>query len=195
MIESKLISKALFTDKTFTNLDNLLVEIGINSYASMKQTHSDKVVQINKAGSFESDGIITSTKNLGLVVKTADCLPILLEDDINIGAVHAGWRGVKNNIVENALRHFKSSQLRMSVGPHAQSCCYEVQEDVTKYLYKYIETREGKDYLNMSQRLIELSNKFGFQIEISSICTICDNSYNSFRENKTDKRQYGFIWQ
>ena len=70
-----------------------------------------------------------------------------------------------------------------------------MQKDVAKYLYKYIETREGKDYLNMSQSLIELSNKFGFQIEISSICTICDNSYNSFRENKTDKRQYGFIWQ
>ena len=109
MIESKLISKALFTDKTFTSLDNLIVEIGINSYASMKQTHSDKVVQINKAGNYDSDGILTSTKNLGLVVKTADCLPILLEDDISIGAVHAGWRGVKNNIVKKALKHFKSS--------------------------------------------------------------------------------------
>jgi copper oxidase (laccase) domain-containing protein len=82
----------------------------------------------------------------------------------------------------------------MSVGPHAQSCCYEVKEDVSKYLYKYIDIREGKEYLDMSQSLKELSNETGFQIEVSTICTICDSSYNSYRENKTNKRQYGFIW-
>ncbi len=46
----------------------------------------------------------------------------------------------------------------------------------------------------MSQSLKELSNETGFQIEVSTICTICDSSYNSYRENKTNKRQYGFIW-
>ena len=55
--------------------------------------------------------------------------------------------------------------------------------------------REGKEYLNMSESLRDLSNKIGFEIEVSSICTICDSSYNSYRENKTSKRQYGFIWQ
>jgi copper oxidase (laccase) domain-containing protein len=83
----------------------------------------------------------------------------------------------------------------MSVGPHAQSCCYEVKDDVSKYLYRYIDKREGKEYLNMAQSLRDMSNKIGFKIEVSSICTICDSSYNSYRENKTRKRQYGFIWK
>ena len=194
MIESKLISKALFTDKSFNNLEELLVQIGVKSHALMEQTHSDKVVHANEAGIYNSDGIITSNKNLGLVVRTADCIPILLKDDINIGAVHVGWRGVKNKIINNAIKHFNLSELLMSVGPHAQSCCYEVKEDVSKYLYKYINTRKGKKYLDMSQSLKDLSNEIGFQIEVSTICTICDNSYNSYRENKTIKRQYGFIW-
>ena len=96
MIESKLISKALFTDKSCNNLEELLAKIGVKSHALMEQTHSDKVVHVNEAGIYNSDGIFTSNKNLGLVVRTADCIPILLKDDSNIGAVHVGWRGVKN---------------------------------------------------------------------------------------------------
>ena len=96
MIESKLISKALFTDKSFNNLEELLVQIGIKSYASMQQTHSNKVAHAKKLGTYKSDGIFTSSKNLCLVVKTADCMPILLKDGNNIGAVHIGWRGVRH---------------------------------------------------------------------------------------------------
>ena len=195
MIESKLISKALFTDKSFNNLEALLVQIGVKSYASMEQTHSNMIAHANKLGIYKSDGIYTSSKNLGLVVKTADCMPIFLKDKISIGAVHVGWRGVKNKIINNALKNFNLNELLMSVGPHAQSCCYEVKEDVSKYLYNYIDKREGKEYLNMSKSLIDLSYKIGFKIEVSTICTICSNSYNSYRENKTSKRQYGFIWQ
>ena len=50
-------------------------------------------------------------------------------------------------------------------------------------------------YLNMSQVLKDLSEEEGFQIEVSSICTICDSSYNSYRENKTIERQFGVIWR
>ena len=195
MIESKLISKALFTDKSFNNLEELLVQIGVKPYASMEQTHSNRITHAQKPGTYNSDGIFTSSKNLGLVVKTADCMPILLKDKNNIGVVHIGWRGVKNKIIKNALKNFNLNELLMSVGPHAQSCCYEVKDDVSKYLYKYIDKREGKEYLNMAQSLRDISNKIGFKIEFSSICTICDSSYNSYRENKTRKRQYGFIWK
>ena len=195
MIESKLISKALFADKSFNSLEELKVHIGIKSCASMNQTHSNKIISAKKSGTYKSDGIFTLKKNLGLVVKTADCMPIFLKDKTSIGAVHIGWRGIKNKIINNALKNFKLSELNISVGPHAQSCCYEVKEDVSTDLYQYIDKRKGKDYLNMSQSLRDLSKKFGFGIEVSPICTICDSSYNSYRENKTSKRQYGFIWQ
>ena len=195
MIESKLISKALFTDKSFNNLEELKDHVGIKFYASMDQTHSNKIISAKKSGNYKSDGIFTSKKNLGLIVKTADCMPIFLKDKTSIGAVHVGWKGIKNKIIINALKNFNLNELLMSVGPHAQSCCYEVKEDVSKYLYEYIDKREGKEYLNMSQSLIDLSNKIGFKIEVSSICTICDSSYNSYRENKTSKRQYGLIWK
>lgn len=195
MIKSKLISKAIFTDKSISSLNQLVNYTGVDSLAFMEQTHSNIVVNASKAGIFKSDGVLTSKPNLGLVVSTADCMPILLKDNKKIGAVHSGWKGVKNKILEKTIQSFELNSLLISVGPHAQLCCYEVKNDVSKYFESYIEKRDGKTYLSLSKSLKELSKKHGFRIEVSSICTICDNSYNSFRKNNTNKRQYGFIWK
>ena len=195
MIESKLIPKALFSDKSIKSVNNLKDNAGIQYIASMNQTHSDVVTFVKSSKVYDSDGIYTDKPKLGLVVQTADCLPILLSDKNRIGAIHSGWRGLKKNIVKKAIKKFDVNQLLISVGPHAQSCCYEVKEDVKKYFNDYTELRDGMFFLNMSKALKDLSKKEGFQVEVSSICTICNSSYNSYRENKTSARQYGVIWK
>ena len=195
MIESKLIPKALFSDKSVKSVNNLKDYAGIEYIASMNQTHSDVITLVKSSEVYDSDGIYTEKSKLGLVVQTADCMPILLSDKKRIGAIHSGWRGLKNNIVGKAIRKFDVNNLSIAIGPHAQSCCYEVKEDVRKYFNDYTELRGGMFFLNMSQVLKNLSEEEGFQVEISSICTICNNSYNSYRENKTTRRQFGVIWK
>jgi len=195
MIESKLIPNAFFSDKSVKSVNNLKDNVGIRFIASMNQTHSDVVTFVKSPRVYDSDGIYTEKPKLGLVVQTADCMPILLNDKKRIGAIHSGWRGLKNNIVEKAIKKFNVNQLSISIGPHAQSCCYEIKEDVKKYFNDYTEVRDDMFFLNMSQVLKDLSEEQGFQLEISSICTICNSSYNSYRENKTSKRQFGVIWK
>ena len=195
MIESKLIPKALFSDKSVKSVNNLKVFAGIEYIASMNQTHSDVVTFVKSSAVYDSDGIYTEEPKLGLVVQTADCMPILLSDKKRIGAIHSGWRGLKNNILEKAIKKFDVNELSISIGPHAQSCCYEVKEDVKKYFNDYTVLRDGMFFLNMSKALKDVSEKEGFQFEVSSICTICDSSYNSYRENKTTARQFGVIWK
>jgi YfiH family protein len=195
MIESKLIPNAFFSDKSVKSVNNLKDNVGIRFIASMNQTHSDVVTFVKSPRVYDSDGIYTEKPKLGLVVQTADCMPILLIDKKRIGAIHSGWRGLKNNIVEKAIKKFDVNQLSISIGPHAQSCCYEIKEDVKKYFNDYTEVRDDMFFLNMSQVLKDLSEEQGFQLEISSICTICNSSYNSYRENKTSKRQFGVIWK
>ena len=195
MIESKLIPKALFSDKSVKSVNNLKEYAGIEYIASMNQTHSDVVTFVQSPREYKSDGIYTEKEKLGLVVQTADCMPILLSDKKRIGAIHSGWRGLKKNIVKKAIKKFDVNQLSISIGPHAQSCCYEVKEDVKKYFNDYTELRDGVYFLNMSQVFKDLSKEEGFQVEVSSICTICNSSYNSYRENKTTKRQFGVIWK
>jgi YfiH family protein len=195
MIESKLIPNAFFSDKSVESVYNLKDNVGIKFIASMNQTHSDVVTLVKSPRVYDSDGIYTEKPKLGLLVQTADCMPILLIDNKRIGALHSGWRGLKNNIVEKAIKKFDVNQLSISIGPHAQSCCYEIKEDVKKYFNDYTEVRDDMFFLNMSQVLKDLSEEQGFQLEISSICTICNSSYNSYRENKTSKRQFGVIWK
>ena len=195
MIESKLIPNALFSDKSVKSVDFIKDLADIKYIASMNQTHSDVVTYVKSSRIYDSDGIYTEKPKLGLVVQTADCMPILLSDKKRIGAIHSGWRGLKNNIVKKAIKKFDVSQLSISIGPHAQSCCYQVKEDVREYFYDYTELRDGMFFLNMSQVLKDLSRGEGFQLEVSSICTICNNSYNSYIENKTTKRQFGVIWK
>ena len=195
MIESKLIPNAFFSDKNVKSVNNLKDNVGVRFIASMNQTHSNVVFFVKSPRVYDSDGIYTEKPKLGLVVQTADCMPILLNDKKRVGAIHSGWRGLKNNIVEKAIKKFDVNQLSISIGPHAQSCCYEIKEDVKKYFNDYTEVRDDMFFLNMSQVLKDLSEEKGFQLEISSICTICNSSYNSYRENKTSKRQFGVIWK
>ena len=75
------------------------MKIDVKKLFLMYQTHSNKVLIINKKirnlRKFNSDAIITKIKGIGLGVVTADCVPIILFDTQNhiIGCIHAGWKG------------------------------------------------------------------------------------------------------
>ena len=63
----------------------------------MHQLHSDIVHRLDEApgGKLEGDALMTNVPGLLLVIRTADCLPVLLVDAENraVAAVHCGWRG------------------------------------------------------------------------------------------------------
>ena len=68
MIKSKLISKATFYNKSGNKDITSFTEV-----ASMNQTHSNVVLEIEQSGVYDADALITTKKNLLLVVSTADC--------------------------------------------------------------------------------------------------------------------------
>lgn len=86
----------------------------------------------------DADAIVSNQAGLVLAVQVADCVPILLADKKGgaAGAVHAGWRGTKEGIVEkvvDAMFHefgTDPGDLIVAIGPSIGSCCYEVGDDV-----------------------------------------------------------------
>jgi YfiH family protein len=84
------------------------------------------------------DALVTNTPGILLTVKTADCVPLLIGDPKTgaFAAVHAGWRGTSASIVLRAIRQLETEygasakDLRVAVGPAANTCCYEVGTDV-----------------------------------------------------------------
>ena len=196
MIRSSLIQNAYFSSVQDGDIKKILKEIRSQiNFADMKQTHSSEVKLINHEGTYDSDGIETNTQNLPLVVRVADCMPILMKSQNLISAVHAGWRGINSSIFEKSLKNHDFSSLKISIGPHAKECCYEVKEDLKQLFPLSTIELKGKYFLNLRKRIEEFCNKENIAIEIFKECTICDKNYFSYRETSTFKRQFGIIWQ
>ncbi len=79
----------------------------------LKQVHGTAVVT---AGPFESppdaDGSVSGNAEHVCVVRSADCLPVLLcsADGTRVAAAHAGWRGLAAGVIENTV-------MKMAVDP------------------------------------------------------------------------------
>lgn len=176
-------------------------KIGISHLSALNQTHGTQGVAIadsDIAFSLDGDYLITNQSNIGLGVLTADCVPLILYDEKNhaIGAVHAGWRGAVNEICPKAFEHMRSlwksdvRHMQLFIGPSANVCCYQVQDDFSqyissKYLTKVMSKKHGGWYFDIV-KLIQLQMqelKIGNE-QIHSefnFCTICDHRFFSYR--------------
>ncbi len=113
------------------------------------QVHSDHIFQVTSAFlSFPKekqkallegyDAIFTDLRGVCIGVSTADCVPILLYDNgaKAIAAVHSGWRGTVNRILEKTIscmaKTLNSSpeNIVAVVAPHISQEHYEVGDEV-----------------------------------------------------------------
>ena len=189
MIKSKLISKATFYNKS----DNKDIA-SFTEVASMNQTHSNVVLEIERSGVYDADALITTKKNLLLVVSTADCMPVVISDNKRIGIIHAGWKGVENKIFYNAIKDFDKNKLKVSIGPHAKACCYEIQDDLSQKFQDYTIEKDEKKFLNLSGDIILFCKKNNIELEIANECTIGNKMFHSYRRDKTSLRQESTVW-
>jgi polyphenol oxidase len=109
-----------------------------NKLCLLRQVHSNKVQLVTDAFALneepEADALVTTTPLLTLGIITADCVPILLEDATVIGAIHAGWRGAKANIIGNTIEAMiklgaDPKNITAHIGPCIRKKSYEVGED------------------------------------------------------------------
>ena len=128
------------------NLSLVSKKMNINpkNLVLMHQTHSNKVIEINKNNlrkKIKSDAIISRLNNIALGVVTADCVPILLFDFKNkiVGCIHAGWRGAFSNIIRNTVKKIRKinsdCKIYAAVGPCIGKKNYEVD---LKFYKKFI---------------------------------------------------------
>jgi purine-nucleoside/S-methyl-5'-thioadenosine phosphorylase / adenosine deaminase len=174
--------------------------------ASLKQIHStrvavfDRPVKAEVMAQGEGDALVTNQPQLLLVVRTADCVPVLLVDKIGvIGAMHAGWRGAVGGIVSKTIQacveHFGSNAAHMhvAIGPSIGPCCYEIDAQVVEPLQTRYphwpgvlqETREGKAMLDLKKLIWHQILASGIpeqHIERIEECTRCrDDLFFSYR--------------
>lgn len=86
------------------------------------------------------DGLITSDRGVGVMVWSADCVPVLMAGGNVVAAVHAGWRGAAADIVGAAMNRFRveygipADQVSAWLGPAISGPAYMVGSEVVDAL-------------------------------------------------------------
>ena len=195
MIRSQNLNNAFFSSANDGSLEDILATMGFqNQVATMDQTHSSEIVYADSNISYKCDGIYTNKIKLPLVVKTADCVPLLMQSRNGVSATHAGWRGLEKSIFEKSIDLHEISSLKISIGPHARKCCYEVGVEFLEKFNKSINKVEDKYYLDLTKNIKQFALENNINLEDTGECTICNKEYFSYRKNKTSERQFSFIW-
>jgi YfiH family protein len=193
-------------------MENLAKHFGLqrNQIVTVHQVHGDSIWVIDAAQAYnpsgperEADAMITNRTGMAITVRTADCLPILIGDDVKkvVAAVHAGWRGSLNAIASKTVLKMRSSfgsdpkNLWVGIGPAIGPCCYEVNGPVLKPLrerFEYwsevvMEKGNGKgmlDLAGLNARQLTASGVSPNRITVANACTFCHpEGFYSYRRD------------
>lgn len=101
----------------------------------IKQVHGTDILTLTQPPDSRPlvDGIFTAMNRQKVAVVTADCLPLLMasRDGRFVCSIHAGWKGLTQGIIQQAVQLFTArgtayDDIVVAVGPHIGPCCYEV---------------------------------------------------------------------
>jgi hypothetical protein len=163
----------------------------------LNQTHSTNVIRLSKpavAGAKDADASYTKVRNLPCSVMTADCMALMLANTsgTEVAAVHAGWKGLLNGVIENTVAEFSShhSEIHVWFAPSICQQHFEIGDDVTSLFSQFpsalkVSSAKNKMLLN----LLEVANlkldALGIlQRYYSNICTYSSANLFSHRRAK-----------
>ncbi len=186
----------------------------------LEQTHSDLVhycTQADSGAGFKdhlqisiADAAITKIPGQYLLIRTADCYPVLFYDEEAgvVAAAHSGREGTRMNIVGKVIsamtQHYSCDPERIVAHVGAGIC--EDHYEVSPRLYDafnaslaeagFSSCTKQQRHLNLRttifQQLIRAGLRF-FNIENVQICTYEDPGYFSYRRDKGNNRQINLI--
>ena len=164
----------------------------------VNQVHGNTVLTVDEAGAAgDADGLLTDRPRLGLLVATADCVPVVIEGEHSSAMVHAGWRGMAKGVVAAGVAAMVDAgdrPVRAAIGPSIGPCCYEVGQEVADALAPFEATTSwGTTSVNLwAAAEAQLG---GLAVWRADLCTFTDDRFLSYRRDGTTDRQVSVTWQ
>jgi hypothetical protein len=169
-------------------------------FLTVNQVHGNRVVfSSDHVKNDEADGIATLAKDqqLNLCIKTADCVPLLCLGKDGFAMIHAGWRGIKENIHTDP-KISEISPTLFFIGPSASVGYYEVQSDFKENFphSNAFSIINGSLFFDLKHELADRIKKSfpSSVVEISDECTISNPKFHSYRRDRTDKRNWNVFF-
>jgi len=175
----------------------------------LKQVHGVVVADAAQAECWpEADACVSTHPGAVCVVMTADCLPILLCNDNGnvISAVHAGWRGLCDGVIEHTVRamNVPPATLMAWLGPAIGVQAFEVGDEVrAEFIAKdpqaaaaFVLGTSGKWFADLYRLASLRLNALGVtHIYGGGLCTYTDSAnFFSYRRDNVTGRMGTFIW-
>jgi len=192
------------------NIEKLKGWFNLSKIGILNQIHSDYIYTYD-GEVHHGDALISDKRNIGLGIFTADCVPVLLYDNVHsiIAAVHSGWKGTLLDICGKTVDKMEkeygvnAKDITVYIGPHNKGCCYEIKEDVADQFRKspiygkLSVVNNGK--LNLEKCIMNSLIEKGVQesnINTLNICTYCNKEEKlySYRKNSdSEGRLFSFV--
>lgn len=195
-------------------MDNLR-ELGLACWSECQQVHGINVLTdpaptplaTRPSNLPEADGMMTDEAGMGLVIKTADCQPILLSHKSGkfIMALHVGWRGNRAEFPLLAMEKFCSHYGILardifavrgpSLGPSRAEFINFSHEWGKDFKEWYCESSKCLDLWSLSRAQLQKAGVPGQRIFEIDICTnLNSGEFFSYRRNRETGRQANIIW-
>jgi YfiH family protein len=159
----------------------------------------------------QADVILTDKPGVTLMMRFADCVPIMLNDPVRkvVGIAHAGWMGTVRGTIRSAVETMKKrygskpADILAAIGPSIGPDHYEIGPDVVNQVKKVFGSY-SKSLLSMSPRSITLDlwaanhlllEQVGVHhIEVAGLCTACHTEdWYSHRAEKGRTGRFGAV--
>ncbi|MCX7633821.1 MAG: polyphenol oxidase family protein [Turneriella sp.] len=177
----------------------------------VKQVHGNRcLVGTDAKGTLhflgEADAIVAIKPQLAPLVRTADCIPLLFYacHRPHVGAIHAGWRGLRQRVFTATMAELEKlqvpvSDLRFVAGPFIGENSYEVGCEVAECFAPAFSVRKnnGKYLLDLRRVLEQEMADCGIlpeQVIWHGIDTLRSPQWYSARRGDS-LRNYALVWR
>ncbi|MDR1213368.1 MAG: polyphenol oxidase family protein [Propionibacteriaceae bacterium] len=195
------------------NLERLRRRLGLDHLVGVAQRHGRTVWSPDRvdltgpvlAAGAEADALITDRVGTGLLIRVADCLPVLLADRRArlVAAAHAGRVGLLAGVLEQtvaALRERGADELEAWIGPHVCADCYEVPLAMAEAAWARLpatraRSAAGAPVIDLGAGAEAVLTGLGCRVQRQDPCTAEDGELFSYRrDGVASGRQGGVVW-
>jgi len=185
--------------------------LGLRALVNATQVHglNDMVVtagQTAPAGEIpEADILITAEPGVGLLIKQADCQPVMFYDPEHrvVAHAHCGWRNQVEGILEKTVGrqalhfHCRPEALQAAIGPGLGPCCAEFRNYQREFPPELWQYQARPNYFDLWQLSLDQLRAAGLKpenIEVARLCTRCrQEDFFSYRRDRITGRQAAVI--
>ncbi len=191
--------------------DDALARLGDALEVPIQRMHQVHGVDVSEVGDApqqepEADALVTRATGLALLVRVADCVPVILADPRRglIGVAHAGRMGMAAGVVPHTVERLRSLgavELTAWVGPHICGRCYEVPEEMRAEVAgrvppSWSETRWGTPGLDLGAGVRAQLLADGCEVIDVPGCTLEDARLHSYRRDGAASGRFGgLVWR